>query len=186
MLGAWDLGTKRTLEQLIEFTGVNPRKKEVGGSESGGLGTGGWVALFIVGGVSISTCRVSPYHVMNPMRLWYERMLPCDHRCRDVLWQIFKSSCLKLSWVPFDPEGDGSGDPMSARAFVPPPEKAGASRSSRALAAGGLAKAVWQPPGEGPVYMWVACGALLLIGMGLVSGATHRKGSDYGSRALDV
>lgn len=28
-LGKWDLGTRRTLEQLIEFTGLDTRKKEV-------------------------------------------------------------------------------------------------------------------------------------------------------------
>lgn len=30
LLGKWDLGTRRTLNQLIEFTGVDTRKKEVG------------------------------------------------------------------------------------------------------------------------------------------------------------
>jgi hypothetical protein len=28
-MGLWDLGTRRTLDQLIEFTGVDTRKKEV-------------------------------------------------------------------------------------------------------------------------------------------------------------
>ena len=29
LLGKWDLGTRRTLEQLIEFTGVDSQKYEV-------------------------------------------------------------------------------------------------------------------------------------------------------------
>jgi hypothetical protein len=54
MLGPWDLGNARTLDQLIDFTGVDARK-----------------------------------------------------------YEITKSSCGKLEWVPFDEEDmDEDGDPM--------------------------------------------------------------------------
>lgn len=94
LMGRWDLGTRRSLAQLIDFTGVDTINREVGEGEKG-KGVGRNEVVFQV--IHAMPTLPSPTN---------------SHPFLCCLAQVIHSSCQRLAWVPFEQLGEGFDDDL--------------------------------------------------------------------------
>lgn len=90
LMGKWDLGTRRSLAQLIDFTGVDTINREVGEGEKG---KGGRKEVVF-----------QALHAMAAHFLYRLSFI------LSYLTQVIHSSCQRLAWVPFERPGEGIDD----------------------------------------------------------------------------